>query len=68
MNAITKPTAAFDENTLIALDNLPTSALLAQVETNNHATTLELVLAARLRAAWDELTRIGAERAELMAA
>ena len=40
MNAITKPTAAFDENTLIALDNLPTSALLAQVETNNHATTL----------------------------
>ena len=68
MNTTTKPTPAFDEAMLTALDNLPTPALLALAETNRDATTLELVLAARLRAAWGELSRMGAERAELMAA
>lgn len=52
---------------LTALDNLPTPALLALAETNADATTLEVVLTARLRAAWEELARMGAARPALAA-
>ena len=54
--------------TVIALDNLPTPALLALADRYKDPSELELVLTERLRSAWDELARMRAERADQVAA
>ena len=69
MNATNTLTAAHDDVTMMTgLDDLTTPALLAVADARKDATDLELVLAERLRCAWDELARMDAERDALAVA
>jgi hypothetical protein len=69
MNATNTRTAAHDDVTMMTgLDDLTTPALLALADARKDATDLELVLAERLRCAWDELARMDAERDALAVA
>ena len=69
MNATNTRTAAHDDVTMMTgLDDLTTPALLALADARKDATDLELVLAERLRCAWDELARMDTERDALAVA
>jgi|GEM_PF-4326742 hypothetical protein len=60
MNAAALTVAHDDVTLMTGLDDLSTPHLLALADARKDATDLELVLADRLRRAWDELARMDA--------